>query len=81
MVNGLGCWAWLLRGVRDLPRPEVKPVSPALAGGFLAPGPPGKSYVYNLHGIAGSYCGFMFNIFKLTKKNTIIEEKRKAILN
>ena len=27
----------------DLPRPGIKPVSPALAGGFLTTGPPGKS--------------------------------------
>ena len=27
----------------DLPRPGLEPVSPALAGGFLTPGPPGKS--------------------------------------
>ena len=26
--------------------PGIKPVSPALAGGFLTPGPPGKSSVY-----------------------------------
>ena len=27
----------------DLPGPELKPVSPALAGGFLTTAPPGKS--------------------------------------
>ena len=27
----------------DPPRPEVEPTSPALAGGFLTTGPPGKS--------------------------------------
>ena len=27
----------------DLPRPGIKPVSPALAGGFLTTAPPGKS--------------------------------------
>ena len=26
-----------------VPRPGIKPVSPALQGGFLTPGPPGKS--------------------------------------
>ena len=26
-----------------LPRPGIEPVSPALAGGFLTTGPPGKS--------------------------------------
>ena len=27
----------------DLPGPGIEPVSPALAGGFLTPAPPGKS--------------------------------------
>ena len=27
----------------DLPRPGIEPMSPALAGGFLTTGPPGKS--------------------------------------
>ena len=31
-----------LAGMWDLPRPEIKPVSPALAG-LSTPGPPGKS--------------------------------------
>ena len=35
-VHGLSC-LW------DLPRPGIEPVSPALAGGFLTTGPPGKS--------------------------------------
>jgi len=29
----------------DLPEPGIEPMSPALAGGFLSPGPPGKSQV------------------------------------
>ena len=29
----------------DLPEPEVKPVSPALARGFLTTGPPGKFHI------------------------------------
>ena len=33
----------LLRGKWNLPRPETKPVFPALAGRFLTTGPPGKS--------------------------------------
>ena len=35
-------WAQLLRGMWDLPTSGVKPVSPALAGGFFPPEPPGK---------------------------------------
>ena len=32
-------------GMWDLPEPEIKPVSPALAGGFLTTGPPGKFHI------------------------------------
>ena len=38
-----GAQASLLCGMWDLPRPEMNPVSPALAGGFLTTAPPGKS--------------------------------------
>ena len=31
---------------RDLPDPGIEPVSPALAGGFLATDPPGKPVLY-----------------------------------
>ena len=50
----LSCWAqaqWcglsaqLLRGMWDLPRPRIKPVSPSLVGGFLTTGPAGKSLI------------------------------------
>ena len=30
-------------GTWDLPKPGIEPVSPALGGRFLTPGPPGKS--------------------------------------
>ena len=33
----------LPRGTWDRPRPGIEPVPPALAGGFLTTGPPGKS--------------------------------------
>ena len=39
--------AQLLRGLWDLPRPGLKPVSPALAGGFLTTAPPGKSPIWH----------------------------------
>ena len=38
-----GAQASLLCGMWDLPSSEIKPVSPALAGGFLTTAPPGKS--------------------------------------
>ena len=47
-------WAQLLRGMWDLPRPGLKPVSPALAGRFSTTAPPGKpllvSWMYFLAG-------------------------------
>ena len=42
-LRSCGAWAQLLCGLWDLPGPELKPVSPALAGGFLTAKPPGKS--------------------------------------
>ena len=41
--SSCGTWAWLLQGRWDHSGPGLKPVSPPLAGGFLAAGPPGKS--------------------------------------
>ena len=37
---------WLPSGMGDFPRPGIKPVSPALAGGFLTTGAPRKSPIY-----------------------------------
>ena len=39
MALRLSCF----RGTWDLPSPGIKPLSSALAGGFLTTGPPGKS--------------------------------------
>ena len=41
-------WAWLPRGLWDLPRPGIAPVSRALAGGFLTTGPPEQSLLGTL---------------------------------
>ena len=41
-LSSCGSWAQLLRGMWDLPRPGLEPVSPALAGGFSTTAPPGK---------------------------------------
>ena len=41
-LSSCGSQAQLLRGMWDLPRPELEPVSPALAGGFSTTAPPGK---------------------------------------
>ena len=41
-LSNCGSWAQLLRGMWDLPRPGLEPVSPALAGRFSTTVPPGK---------------------------------------
>ena len=43
-LNSCGAWAWLLLGMWYLPRPGIKSVSPALAGGFFTTEPPGKPH-------------------------------------
>ena len=41
-LSSWGSRAQLLRGMWDLPRPGLEPVSPALAGRFSTTAPPGK---------------------------------------
>ena len=41
-LSSCGSRAKLLRGMWDLPRPGLEPVSPALAGRFPTTAPPGK---------------------------------------
>ena len=44
-LSNCGSRAQLLRGMWDLPRPGLEPVSPALAGRFSTTAPPGKPEV------------------------------------
>ena len=46
-LSNCGSRAQLLRGMWDLPRPGLEPVSPALAGGFSTTAPPGKPYEHS----------------------------------
>ena len=41
-LSSCGSQAQLLRGMRDLPRPGLEPVSPTLAGRLSTTAPPGK---------------------------------------
>ena len=50
----------------DLPGPGLKPVSPALAGGFLTTAPPGKSHSFLLRRINGT-----FDSLTATNENSI----------
>ena len=45
-LSSCGERAQLLRGMWDLPGAGLKPMSPALAGGFLTTAPPGKSLIF-----------------------------------
>ena len=44
-LSNCGSRAQLLRGMWDLPRPGLEPVSPALAGRFSTTAPPGKPHL------------------------------------
>ena len=48
-VSSCGAQAYLLRGMWDLPGLGLKPVSPALAGGFLTTVPPRKPQDYDFN--------------------------------
>ena len=43
--SSCSAWAWLPRGLWNLPQPGTECASPALAGGFLTTGPSGKSLI------------------------------------
>ena len=47
-LSSCGSRAQLLRGMWDLPRPGLEPMSPALAGGFSTTAPPGKPKIHYL---------------------------------
>ena len=51
-LSSCGSRAQLLRGMWDLPRPGLEPVSPALAGRLSTTAPPGKphSFIFNSFG-------------------------------
>ena len=49
-LSSCGSRAQLLRGMWDLPRPGLEPVSPALAGRFSTTAPPGKPSFFFLMG-------------------------------
>ena len=51
-LSSCGSRAQLLRSMWDLPRPGLKPVSPALAGRFSTTAPPGKPSLFFLMSLA-----------------------------
>ena len=58
-LSNCGSWAQLLRGMWDLPRPGLEPVSPAVAGRFSTTAPPGKPRIEVL------FFNFNENVFHL----------------
>ena len=55
-LSSCGARAYLLRGIWDLPKPGLEPVSPALAGGFLTTVAPGKPPIFTYKiGIPGIF--------------------------
>ena len=50
-LSNCGSRAQLLRGMWDLPRPGLKPMSPALAGRLSTTAPPGKPLSVLLEGV------------------------------
>ena len=50
-LSSCGSRAQLLRGMWDLPRPGLEPVSPASAGRFSTTAPPGKPDGFNFNNI------------------------------
>ena len=60
-LSNCGLRAQLLRGMWDLPRPGLKPVSPALAGRFSTTAPPGKpNFLFLLRDHLGEKSCFEF---------------------
>ena len=59
-LSNCGSRAQLLRGMWDLPRPGLEPVSPALAGRFSTTVPPGKPCrcLYNAVPFYSSFLSF-----------------------
>ena len=64
MLSSCGSRTQLLRGMWDLPRPGLEPVSPALAGRLSTTAPPGKPY-------SGILCNVFFVLDVLRFHNDV----------
>ena len=74
-LSSCGSRTQLLRGMRDLPRPGLEPVSPASAGRFSTTAPPGKPRMLILTWVTLSlfYNGENGSVKSLHNLCTIIE--------
>ena len=68
-LSNCGSWAQLFRGMWDLPRPGLEPMSPALAGRFSTTAPPGKPPLCLL---IGKFSPFTFKLIIDTYGLTIV---------
>ena len=64
-LSSCGSRAQSLRGMWDLPRPGLEPVSPALAGRFSTTAPPGKPCLWFLKPLSCLWIFFKFIYFWL----------------
>ena len=71
-LSSCGSWAQSLRGMWDLPRPGLEPVSPALAGRFSTTVPPGKPP--NLFLMTGNSKLIIWIIRKISKERELWAE-------
>ena len=62
-LSSCGSRAQLLRGMWDLPRPGLEPVSPALAGRLSTTAPPGKPWKIFNHSFNFITCDWSVHIF------------------
>ena len=63
-LSNCGSRAQLLRGMWDLPRPGLEPVSPALAGRFSITAPPGKPELFFFNNFFN--CNYLLECLCLT---------------
>ena len=54
----------------DLPDPGVKPMSPALSGGFLTPEPPGKPLGIDIY----TYYGLLTTVVIMPENTTLFRD-------
>ena len=64
-LSSCGSRTQLLRGMWDLPRPGLEPVSPALAGRFSTTAPPGKppgflNYISHCHSLTTHHHSWLY---------------------
>ena len=69
-LSNCGSRAPLLRGMWDLPRPGLEPVSPALAGRSSTTAPPGKPTLYDF--ISRSLADFSLDLFQSISFDVIV---------